>query len=258
METSIRRMTAAIASILGENEPSIYLYGSVTMDDFRPGWSDIDLLALTRSPISPEQADALLTLRQTLPKQYPDAIYARAFEGGILPFDAFTKGYPSTVVYWGTSGQRIADHHHFDSFSLWELHHAGRLLHGPEVRDFLPNPTPSQLHTDVARHLRTILDHGHGARSLYAFGWLLDISRGLYTLRHDAVIAKTAAGEWALAQRLCPDEAALRLALAVHRDPALLRDDAVLRQAEALTPAIQAFAAVLREELVARSIPILD
>jgi len=254
METSIRLMTAAIAEILRDSEPSIYLYGSVTMGDFRPGWSDIDLLVLTRAPLSTAQAEALLMLRQKLPIHHPDAVYARAFEGGILPLDAFTKDSPDTVVYWGTSGQRLTDRYHFDSFSLWELHHCGKLLHGPELRHFLPKPTPSALHADVARHLRTILGHGHGSASLYAYGWLLDISRGLYTLETNAVLSKTTAGEWALARHLCPDEAALRLALSVRRDPSLMGREAVRRQAEALTPAIQSYAAVLRQALDARGI----
>lgn len=254
MERSIDLMTAAITGILRENEPSVYLYGSVTMEDFRPGWSDIDLLVLTRHAITPAQAEELLSLRQTLPIDHPEAIYARAFEGGMLSLNAFTKGYPDTVVYWGTSGQRITDRHHFDSFSLWALHHFGRLLYGPDVRSSLPIPTPTDLHADVAHHLATILRYGRGDRSLYAFGWLLDTARGLYTLRHDAVISKTAAGEWALAEGLCPDAEALRLALAVRRNPALIREPATLMQAEALTPAIARFAAVLRQELEGRSI----
>lgn len=252
MNESIRLMTAAIAEILRENQPSIYLYGSVTLDDFKPGWSDIDLLVLTHHPITIPQSNALLMLRQTLPISHPSAIHARAFEGGMLPLTAFLDSTPATVVYWGTSGQRITDKHSVDPFSLWELHHCGRLLYGEDVRHFFPKPTPSDLHTAIARHLQTILQHGHGTRSLYAFGWLLDISRGLYTLRHHAVIAKTAAGEWALSEGLCPDADALQLALAVRRDPALLSQADVLERAEALTPAIQAYSQVLRRELNAR------
>lgn len=256
MERTIACMTKAIADILQENEPSIYLYGSCTMADFRPGWSDIDLLVLTQTPISPAQAEALLTLRQNLPKHYPDIQYARACEGGMMSMDAFTKGYPDTVVYWGTSGERITDRYHLDAFSRWTLHHDGRLLYGPDVHRVIPIPTPNGLHFAVARHLQTILEHGRGGRNLYTFGWLLDVARGLYTLRHDAVISKTAAGEWALREHLCPDEAALQLALEVRQDPQLIQQETVLHQAEALTPAIQRFAAVLQAALEARGIPI--
>lgn len=174
----------------------------------------------------------------------------------MLSLEAFTKGYPDRVVYWGTSGQRIAAQHSFDCFGLWQLHHCGRLLYGPEVRQFLPEPTSNDLYAGVARHLRTILEHGRGGRSLYAFGWLLDTARCLYTLRYDAVIPKTDAGEWALREGLCPDAKALQLAVAVRRDPALIRQEAVLQQAEGLTEAIAGFAQVLRRELEAREIPI--
>lgn len=258
LRTTLRRMTEAIADILAGQTPSVYLYGSCTMDDFRPGWSDIDLLVLTQTPLTLPKAEQLLMLRQNLPLQHPDAMLACSCEGGILPLDAFTKGYPSRTVYWGTSGQRITDRHHLNSMDLWELQHSGRLLHGPEVRDSFPIPTPNSMYADVARHLRTILDHGRGNRSLYAFGWLLDTARGLYTLRHDAVASKTSAGEWAFREGLCPEEEALRLALEVRREPSLLSQEAVAHQAEALTPAIQAFAGVLRRELEARSVPIPD
>lgn len=256
MERALSLMTSAIAEILHRSEPSIYLYGSAAMDDFHPGWSDIDLLVLTQTPITIPQAEQLLMLRQNLPKHHPDIPHFRAFEGGMLSLGGFLTGRPDLVVYWGTSGQRISDRHHFDSFSLWELHRFGRLLHGSDVRHFLPKPTPADLHSDVARHLVTLLQHGRGGRSLYAFGWLLDVARGLYTLRHDAVISKTAAGEWALSEGLCPDPDTLRLALAVRRTPALMQDGAVLAQAEQLTPAIQRFAALLQEELTARGISI--
>lgn len=254
MQQTITRMTAAISAALAPMEPSIYLYGSAAQGDFRPGWSDIDLLALTPAPLTAAQAETLLTLRQDIPVIYPDTPYARACEGCITPIDSLTINTPYTCVYWGTSGQRITDSHRPDVFCLWQLQHGGRLLHGPDVREVLPKPTPDDPHQAVAQHLRATLGHGRGTRNLYAFGWLLDTARGLYTLRHDAVIAKTAAGEWALAQGLCPDEASLQLALAVRKDPALIRQEEILRQAEALTPAITRFAGVLQRELAARGI----
>ena len=41
---AIRLMTNEIASILSCNKPTVYLYGSVVLDDFKIGWSDIDIL----------------------------------------------------------------------------------------------------------------------------------------------------------------------------------------------------------------------
>lgn len=242
------RMAEEIAARLAPCTPHIYLYGSVPMGDYREGWSDIDLLALTDESISPAAADELLMLRQQLVQETGDPVFRR-FEGALLPFEAFLHDEAALVVYWGTGGQRLCDRYAFDSFSRWELLHGGVLLYGTDVRDRIASPDRAALRRDVARHLTAIRQHGHGGRSLYTFGWLLDVARGLYTLRTGRIASKTAAGEWALSEGLCPDADALTLSLRVRRDPALIREAAVLDTADGLTGAIQRFADVLEQEL---------
>ena len=61
-------MTQRIAEILKWNAPAIYLYGSVTLNDFKIGWSDIDILVLTEHKISEIQAQKLVKLRQKMRK----------------------------------------------------------------------------------------------------------------------------------------------------------------------------------------------
>lgn len=134
-EEAICGMTAAICEILAENSPTIYLYGSCVLDDFRFGWSDIDLLVLTQERISPPQAQALVTLRQKLSEREMDNPYYRFFEGGMLTLQAFLSGTPDCVVYWGTSGQRITDTYLFDSFCMAELLQSGRLVSRTELRN---------------------------------------------------------------------------------------------------------------------------
>lgn len=45
-QTAINKMVCEISSILQGCDPSIYLYGSSVLNDFRLGWSDIDILFL--------------------------------------------------------------------------------------------------------------------------------------------------------------------------------------------------------------------
>ena len=113
---SIRNMTDEIVRVLTANDPAVYLYGSAALDDFQFGWSDIDILVLTENQISPAQAERLVHLRQKLAAREPENPYYRLFEGGMLRFSAFFKDTPDTVVYWGTSGERITDRYVFDSF----------------------------------------------------------------------------------------------------------------------------------------------
>ena len=198
LQTAIRIMAQRIADILAPCAPSIYLYGSCVLDDFRPGWSDIDLLVLTQTPLSQAQADRLVGLRQAIPEAAP---YSRAFEGAMLPLDAFLSGQPTRVVYWGTSGQRITDRYSFDAFCMTQLLDSGLLLFGTDVRDRLRRPSFDDLKTAVGRHLEAIRKYAQRTeRSLYSYGWLLDIARCIYTLRTGEIIPKTRAAAWALEQ----------------------------------------------------------
>lgn len=85
-------MTLEITKLLADNRPSVYLYGSSCPDDFRPGWSDIDILVLTENAITEEQAGALLHLRQKLLSKEHGNPYYRSFEGGMLTLSALLTG----------------------------------------------------------------------------------------------------------------------------------------------------------------------
>ena len=251
MKQAIKVMTRELLRILEGQEPSLYLFGSVTMDDFHLGWSDIDFLCLTGQPLSPGQREEMVPLRQTLLKSEPGHLYYRSFEGGMLSLDAFLTGKPEPAVYWGTSGQRVTEQYHFDCFSMAELLDFGVLLAGEDVRPMMRRPSREELRRGVEEHLRSIRQYGSATgESLYSYGWLLDISRCLYTLETGCIIAKTAAGDWALERGLCPVPDALREALAVRRGPEVFRSAAeVRRRAAQLGDEIQRYGDVLEERL---------
>ena len=250
-QKAIQVMVSAISRELAENQPSVYLYGSAVLDDFRLGWSDIDILVLTQKPISQTQAQELVALRQKLLAQNPDNPYYRSFEGGMLTLSAFCSGERDCVVYWGTSGQRITDTYSFDSFCMTELLQSGQLLYGTEIRDRLVLPGYGVLYVDVKKHYEGIRQYAQTTdRSLYSFGWLLDIARCTYTLRTGSIIAKTEAGQWALDNDLCPVPDALEIALKVRKNPReYLKTSKIFDYAETLGPAVQRFADVLETEL---------
>ena len=249
----VSRMTARIAEILAGNDPLIYLTGSVTLGDFRPGWSDIDILVLTRKEITDDQAGKLVGLRQEMLESEPDCPYYRSFEGGMLTLDAFINKTPDRVVYWGTSGQRVTDRYRFDSFSQKELIENGVLLYGEEVRGRMAAPTYGELKADVASFLDSVRGAaGMTGKTLYSLGWMLDISRCLYTLRTGGIIAKTAAGEWALKENVCPTPETLEYALRVRRAPLEYKDDpAVLEFAGTISGDVLLYADALAKELTA-------
>gem|GEM_PF-2819632 len=81
MNRSIEIMKRRIVEILWDNKPSIYIYASIVLDDFKLGWSDIDILCLTKTKISDKQGEQLLNLRQILLSEDKNNLYFRSFEG---------------------------------------------------------------------------------------------------------------------------------------------------------------------------------
>lgn len=213
LNEAIQIMTNEIVTVLADNKPTIYLFGSVALDDFQLGWSDIDILVLTERKIAEQQAETLVGLRQTLLECYLGNPYFRLFEGGMLSADAYLQNKNERTVYWGTSGQRITDGYKMDSFGMAELLDRGILLYGDDIRSEMTYPTYSQMRDDITRHVQAARTYG------VVVGWLLDIARGLYTLRTGKIIAKTAAGEWALEEGLCPDADVLRKAMQIRKEP---------------------------------------
>lgn len=244
-------MTSVISKVLADNQPSIYLYGSSVLNDFRLGWSDIDILVLTQKRISQSQAQELVMMRQKLLENEAGNPYYRSFEGGMLTLAAFISQESNCVVYWGTTGQRITDIYQLDSFCMTELLQNGQLLYGVDVRNQLKMPKYADLYNDVKKHYESIRKHAQTPnRSFYSFGWLFDIARGLYTLRSGTVTSKTDAAQWVLNNHLCPATDALEAALEIRKNPMAYRNNAeMLNYAETLGPAIQRFADVLEKEL---------
>jgi len=248
--TAVNRMVREITAVLADCSPSVYLYGSAVLNDFRLGWSDIDILVLTEKTIPEEPAEKLVSLRQRIREKDPGNLYYRMFEGGMLTLNAFLTGSPDRVVYWGTGGERITDRYIPDSFCITTLIDSGALLYGSEIRHRLCRPGFNALYTDIQHHYETIRKYARNpGRSIYSFGWILDIARCLYTLRTGRIIAKTAAGVWALENQLCPDPGILETVLRIRRNPPEPGDTAVFDLAERMGEPIQRFADILEREL---------
>ena len=213
LNEAIQVMINKISSILADNKPTIYLFGSVTLGDFHLGWSDIDILVLSEREITGQQAETLVGLRQALLERYPGNPYFRLFEGGMLSADAFLNNKNERTVYWGTSGQRITDSYQMDSFGMAELLDSGILLYGDDIRSKMTYPTYAQMRDDIARHVQAARKYG------VVLGWLLDIARGIYTLRTGKIIAKTTAGEWVLEEGLYADADILQKAVQIRKEP---------------------------------------
>ena len=247
LNVSISKMQNEINAILQDNVLAIYIYGSIVLEDFKLGWSDIDLLVLTKNSIDENVAKKLLTLRQEMLKKEPKNKFYRSFEGAMLSLNGFANQIKENVVYWGTKGEKIKETYKLDSFSIKELIENGILLQGEDVRNQFKTPTYEDLKNDIKYHYETIREHAKSTgRNLYSFGWVLDISRCLYTLKTGEIISKTKAGVWALKNNLCPDKNALKFVLKVRKNPLKYKKiEKTMDYAETLGPSIQNYANLL-------------
>ena len=243
-------MAEEIVSAADGNVYGIWLYGSAVLDDFRPGWSDIDFVALTGGPVPESQAEQLLTLRQEMLEKEPGNPYYRSFEGVIAALDEYRSRSFTRLVYWGTSGQRITDRYTPDTFSAFELARYGRPVYGGHPW-ILPAPAREEIVNAVREHYECIRKYAvQTNESLYSCGWLLDIARCIYTLRTGDVTAKTQAGIRALEEHLFPDEEPLRKTLEVRQNPrAFIGTEELNRWLKSLGPVVQQYADVLEQEL---------
>ncbi len=245
---AVEKMAAEICKICGL-PTSIYIYGSISLGDFQPGWSDIDILALTQGEIPDTSKEKLLNLRQTLMAAEQENPYYRAFEGAIVNAESYLAAASCPAVYWGTSGQKLSESYSLDVFSKKILIESGISVCGEDIRDKMKKPEFEELYFAVEAHCDTIRKYARTVgRSIKSYGWMLDIARGIYTLQTGDIISKTAAARLALETGLCPVPAALEKALAVRTDPTSVPDE-LLDYTEQLGADIQRFADVLEAQL---------
>ena len=250
MKASIDTMINSIKNILKDNMQSIYIYGSYALDDFKLGWSDIDLLVLTKKKIDEDKLNDLLYLRQTLLEKDTNNMFYRSFEGAMLSMDSFINKTNDNVIYWGTKGEKIKDTYHLDSFSMKELIETGIIVYGNDIRNSFTLPTFEELVKDIKYHYNTIREHAQvTGRNFYSFGWFLDISRCLYTLQTGNIITKTKAGEWAINNGLCPNVDLMNKILKIRNSPLDYKNDETYDFAQTLGPEVQKYADVLEKEL---------
>ena len=254
LKNCISRFAKNVRAILNNKLLSVYLYGSVTLQDYKDGWSDIDLICFTSEKISPDEAEQLLMLRQSLVASENSSVY-RKIEGAVVCLDEFLNKHYSTLVYWGTSGQRITNAYSLDVFSMFALVKYGKLISGINIRNQFVLPSYADLVAGVKQHYDTIRKYAQTTNeSIYSCGWLLDISRCLYTLKHGNIISKTEAGKWALAENICPYINDMKKTLQIRQNPSdYMNLPETKRWLCSLGTSVQEYADILERELNGKS-----
>jgi hypothetical protein len=200
-----RRYLELADELLGERVVGLYLVGSVALDDYRPGQSDVDFLAVTEEPLAEGDADAV------------GAVHERLAEDESLPL--FEGSYVTWAQLAGDPGEasdlltchegKVAGEEAEATPLLWHtLAQAPVAVRGPEepevwtdteaLKAWVRANLDDYWASWVARQ-RKLLGRGTMRLGDWAVGWgVLGIPRLHYTLATGEVTSKTAAGEYAL------------------------------------------------------------
>lgn len=198
-------LLSGMQGVLGDQLVGLYLYGSLSSDDFDPASSDVDFVAVTREPIA-ENAPAFVQLREMHERIAASGLpFATNLEGSYIPQAAWRRYDP-------------ADAHHptigHDWPFKWGFHDAnwvieraivrerGGVLYGPPPETLTDPVSPQQLRAATCQQLadvwrRRIEDPDWPRAGMYAAFAVLTLCRALYTLQHGAFCSKPVAAAWA-------------------------------------------------------------
>lgn len=240
-----------IRELLSGLSPTIYLHGSLAGSDFKPGWSDVDLLCVTEKTIPEDIAQTLVHLRNSMRMDYSEGENFRIYEGVFLSKEGFLYGKRDCVVLWGDLSDRITSLYVADVFMILDLLDNGILICGEDIRPSIERPSHRRIATAIKRQLSGIRSGAEGEDLTIAkAGLMLDIARSIYTLENDRVISKTDAGEWALKKGIAPEPQVMEKVLEIRAHPDVYKEDSVVIEwANRLGDSINAFADVLEKRL---------
>jgi hypothetical protein len=187
----------------------LYLVGSLALDDFRPGHSDVDFVAVVADLIAPPMVPALERVHGRLTAQFSLSL----FEGIYLTLDDLRRD-PAEV-----GPAPYVHEHQFHAAGRFELNpvtwatlaRQGLAVRGPAVADLAVWDDPAVLDRWTrqnlveywrpwrARHSRLLSWPGLSALRPWATEWgVLGVSRLHYTLTTGGITSKYGAGLYAM------------------------------------------------------------
>jgi hypothetical protein len=190
----LQDLATGLRSILGHRLVGLYLGGSLSLGDFCEASSDLDFLAITEGPLSPEDLLAVGIYHSELLKRHPAA--AR-LEGDYAPReylipDGTTVPVPGCErgVFLPKVGEIM-----LSADNIYNMREHGITIVGPDPREVLPAVSPDQVRTAV----RTMLADGPGAWDTpeQTADGLLNLCRSLCALETGIPTTKSQGALWA-------------------------------------------------------------
>jgi hypothetical protein len=182
----------------------IYVHGSLALNAYNPGLSDIDVISITSRRCTDADMDSLRALHQTLAQHYPQAqlevCYLLAQDVGQSEDSMLSHPYVHDGIF------HTAGYHDINAVTWWVLKHHGIALYGPPPDQFDIQIDWERLLADMHHNLNTYwAGFTHNPRRVawllndYGIQWaVLGVLRQFYTFRERAITSKAGAGRYGL------------------------------------------------------------
>ncbi|MHC5080861.1 MAG: nucleotidyltransferase domain-containing protein, partial [Planctomycetota bacterium] len=236
-----------IQECLKEKLRSVQLFGSATLGDFCPGWSDVDVCILLSKPITEGEVKRIAQVHERMRNLFIGQgregwASGQAIEGSYVPIPlAKDAGLEAPCALAGGAGVRLTVCHPFSPFDRYMLANFGLSWTGEPVR--FSAPSEEALVWQAEKDLKDVLDRetGEGCSPIWLAGTIHWLARSLVFWREGTMLSKSEALRREI-DRSSPYADAFRLALRIRQrgsGSAAAHEDALRSQFRAIArPAV--------------------
>ena len=194
-----------IEGILQQNLVGVYPSGSIAVGDFKPDTSDIDIVAVTREPVTNEEFSKLLAFHDRIRGLANP--YSERIEMAYIYLDAFKRYEPGQSHPTLDLGESLSRVEHKTNWILDRriIRERSVALNGPAPRDLIDPISDDEVRSAVSRRLNDWLEW---AKAIEDPDWNLGIRhkryivqtmcRSLRTMATGEISTKSESVEWAL------------------------------------------------------------
>ncbi|HSX08634.1 MAG TPA: aminoglycoside adenylyltransferase domain-containing protein [Candidatus Saccharimonadales bacterium] len=189
-------------ALLGDNIIGIYLFGSLSYNDFNSKRSDIDLSVVVKIPLSQEEGEKIKNLHLELEKRHP--FWKERIECSYTPIDLFSSILPPKQPrpYYG-AGVFYFEAPYGNEWLInnYLLYHKSITLQGKDFRELVVPIDVRDVQKASIRDLfkewePKINDYEWLSNSHYQSYLVLNLCRILYTVLQNSVGSKTVSATW--------------------------------------------------------------
>ncbi|MED1203412.1 aminoglycoside adenylyltransferase domain-containing protein [Heyndrickxia acidicola] len=209
-EAIVREYVMLMEEAFPSQLEGLYIHGSIALDAYVPGLSDVDFIAITRKRLTERESRIISGIHQKLANKWS----APEMDGCYITWEDIGRTSPvKDVLYFHFNGGRVQEGAHFNSITWWILRHYGIKIAGPEPMELNLEVEAQNLVSYVLENMNTywtrriqmleylihsgILppeDEIHSEIEWSVLGML----RQFYTIKEHGIVSKLDAGRYAL------------------------------------------------------------